>query len=89
MLEDKSEWMGNLPLRLQNMRITDLAIPGSHDSGSYSLMKNQSIDFNNDKVGLAWNELIFPTPKTKFWEVFPGLVLSQVLKAMLRISFVY
>ena len=53
MLEDKSEWMGNLPLRLQNMRITDLAIPGSHDSGSYSLMKNQSIDFNNDKVGFA------------------------------------
>lgn len=33
--------MKNLPNKLQEMKITDIAIPGSHDSGTYSLSKDE------------------------------------------------
>ncbi|WAR25498.1 PLCX2-like protein [Mya arenaria] len=34
---DLRNWMGNLPVALHDTRISELAIPGSHDSFSYSL----------------------------------------------------
>ena len=34
---DLSDWMSNLPEHLKNVSINQLAIPGSHDSGSYWL----------------------------------------------------
>ena len=38
---NNSDWMKNLPKKLQEMKITDIAIPGSHDSGTYSLSKDE------------------------------------------------
>lgn len=35
--EDLSQWMTNLPEPLTNIPINNLAIPGSHNSGSYYL----------------------------------------------------
>lgn len=35
--EDLENWMSLLPERLRNMPVAYLAIPGSHDSGSYSI----------------------------------------------------
>lgn len=35
--EDNSQWMANLPVALTTFPITQLAIPGSHDSGAYYL----------------------------------------------------
>ena len=32
-----SDWMGNLPKKLTMLPLTQLAIPGTHDSGAYDL----------------------------------------------------
>jgi len=36
-----SDWMANLPIELQEMRLTEIAIPGSHDSATYSLKEDE------------------------------------------------
>ncbi|XP_066917067.1 PI-PLC X domain-containing protein 3-like [Clytia hemisphaerica] len=38
-----SDWMNHLPIEMHKMKITEIAIPGSHDSGTYSLMKTSDI----------------------------------------------
>ncbi|KAJ7378258.1 PI-PLC X domain-containing protein 2 [Desmophyllum pertusum] len=40
---DYSRWMENLPNEKQLIPLTDLVIPGSHDSGTFSLDKNTEI----------------------------------------------
>ncbi|XP_057315112.1 PI-PLC X domain-containing protein 3-like [Hydractinia symbiolongicarpus] len=44
-----ADWMGNLSLQLQNIKLTHLAIPGSHDSGSYSLQPEHINLLDKDK----------------------------------------
>ena len=36
-----SDWMAHLPKELHNFPLTEIAIPGSHDSGSYWLSEKE------------------------------------------------
>ncbi len=49
-----SRWMENLPGRFHSVPLTDLAIPGSHDSCSYSLSSRSSYSIGLDSKVSAW-----------------------------------
>lgn len=42
-LNDRSHWMGDLPSHLHKVPINGLAIPGSHDSFTYTLQRNSDL----------------------------------------------
>uniref|UniRef100_A0A1B6LKK9 Phosphatidylinositol-specific phospholipase C X domain-containing protein n=1 Tax=Graphocephala atropunctata TaxID=36148 RepID=A0A1B6LKK9_9HEMI len=45
-----SSWMGDLDDRLKNIPIINLAIPGSHDSMSYSITPTSSVAPDNERI---------------------------------------
>uniref|UniRef100_A0A1B6J506 Phosphatidylinositol-specific phospholipase C X domain-containing protein n=1 Tax=Homalodisca liturata TaxID=320908 RepID=A0A1B6J506_9HEMI len=45
-----SSWMGSLDDRLKNVPIINLAIPGSHDSMSYSITPSSSVAPDNERI---------------------------------------
>ena len=46
---NKENWMRDLPVELTSLPLTDIAIPGSHDSGSYSIHPKNVYKYGIDK----------------------------------------
>ena len=48
--DDYSQWMTNLPVAATTIPITQLTIPGSHDSGAYYLNEKSPICPGNSYI---------------------------------------
>ena len=59
-----SDWMTNLPIELQEMQLTEIAIPGSHDSATYSLKENELF------IGSLKQQVILITSTTPIIQIY-------------------
>lgn len=48
--DDLESWMTKLPISLRDLPIINLAIPGTHDSGSYGISKKSTLAPDAEKV---------------------------------------
>jgi len=84
--------MANLSTELRSLKISDLAIPGSHDSGSYSLLTNQPIDVLNEhdkysryfKMASSKSDSKLLNEMTYRWSKTQDLNITEQLKLGIR-----
>lgn len=79
-------WMGNLPEELQNVPLNHLAIPGSHDSCSYTISPQAEIAPDNEYYGNKLLKLLGPIGKQIMysWSVTQNITTKEQLQAGIR-----
>eukprot|EP00794_Sanderia_malayensis_P011008 gene11008-12171_t len=83
---DAANWMSNLPEPLQKKPITDLCIPGSHDSGTFYLDKNSNIAPDESKTIKVLVRIFGKIAKNIIyrWSVTQDLNLTEQLEHGVR-----
>ncbi|KAH6927573.1 hypothetical protein HPB50_005690 [Hyalomma asiaticum] len=79
-------WMGNLPEELHNVPLNHLAIPGSHDSCSYTISPQAEIAPDNEYYGNKLLKLLGPIGKQIMysWSVTQNITTKEQLQAGIR-----
>lgn len=79
-------WMGNLPEELHNVPINQLAIPGSHDSCSYTITPQAEIAPDNEYYGNTLVKLLGPIGKQILysWSVTQNITTREQLRSGIR-----
>ncbi|GMS94372.1 hypothetical protein PENTCL1PPCAC_16547, partial [Pristionchus entomophagus] len=81
-----SEWMTNLPMEVKRRPITNIAIPGSHDSFAFSSSLSTALPVANDASSTMVKAGKIPGVRTfiKRWAVTQNLTISKQLEAGIR-----
>ena len=79
---DVSSWMENLPNEKQLSPLKDLVIPGSHDSGTFSLDKNMEIGPDEPNLIRKFGKLVKPVVYN--WSVTQSMTIYEQLRSGIR-----